>query len=262
MTEKLAHRYFIHCAYDGTAYCGWQRQNNAITVQEVLENALGTLLGCGTWGITGAGRTDTGVHATSYFAHFEWPELLDINDVFVRKLNGILPKDIVVFRVFEVASDMHARFSATSRRYHYKIVSQKNPFMRQWAHQFHWPLHLGLMQEATKMLLGQKDFGCFTKSHHNAENTICEIFEADWRTEGGVLVFDVAANRFLRNMVRAIVGTLLDVGTQKISLADFSKILESGDRRQAGVSVPPQGLYLVDVEYPIGFDAFNKIVAK
>ena len=258
MIPAPSHRYFVHCAYDGTAYCGWQRQKNALTVQEVLESALGTLLSTVAVPVLGAGRTDTGVHATSYYAHFEWPEPLQTDEVFVRKLNGILPKDIVVFKIFEVAADMHARFSATSRRYHYKIVQQKNPFMRQWAHQFHWPLNLALMEKGAQLLLGQKDFGCFTKSHHNAENTICEIFAAEWRNESGVLVFDVQANRFLRNMVRAMVGTLLDLGTEKISLDDFQRILESGDRKQAGVSVPPQGLYLVEVAYPSGFDSYKK----
>jgi tRNA pseudouridine38-40 synthase len=252
-----ARRYFMHLAYDGTAYCGWQRQRNALTVQEILEQALGTLLGSTPVQVTGAGRTDTGVHATNYYAHFEWPNALQTDVIFTRKLNGILPHDIVVYRVFEVAPDMHARFSATSRRYHYKIIPQKNPFMRQWAHQFHRPLNVGLMQEAASNLLHYTDFACFTKSHHNAENTLCTIDFAHWRNEEDVLIFDIQANRFLRNMVRAIVGTLLDVGTGKISMTDFHQVLESGDRKKAGVSVPPQGLYLIDVSYPAGFDQFN-----
>lgn len=251
------HRYFMHLAYDGTNYCGWQRQNNATTVQEILENAIGTLLGVGHLAVTGAGRTDTGVHATNFYAHFEWHVALQTGAVFTRKLNGILPQDIVVFKVFEVAPDMHARFSATSRRYHYKIVSQKSPFMRQWAHQFHRPLHLGLMEEAAEILVQHQDFACFTKSHHNAENTLCKIDFARWHQEGEVLVFDIQANRFLRNMVRAIVGTLLDVGMERVSMAGFQSVLQSGDRKKAGVSVPPQGLYLVDVAYPAGFDSFN-----
>jgi tRNA pseudouridine38-40 synthase len=245
-------RYFMHCAYDGTSYHGWQKQPNATGIQQILEAALATLSGGVETEVIGAGRTDTGVHATKYFAHFNLSYIIEDETVFARKLNGILPDDIAVYHVFRVNHEAHARFSATARQYHYRIIPGKNPFENRWAGRFHQPLNLEFMREASKMLIGKKDFGCFAKSRHGAENTICEVFDASWRQEQEVLVFDIRANRFLRNMVRAIVGTLLDVGTHKITLRDFQDILESGDRKKAGVSVPPQGLFLVNIEYPNG----------
>jgi tRNA pseudouridine38-40 synthase len=255
-------RYFIHCAYEGTAYHGWQRQQNALAVQEVMEKSLLTLTSGQIKELTGAGRTDTGVHASKYFAHFDSPYRIEQPEIFARKLNGILPDDIAVYDVFEVPEDAHARFSATARRYHYRIISGKNPFENRWACRFHQKLDLNAIQSATALLIGKKDFGCFAKSHHGAENTTCEVFEAAWQMEKDVLIFDIRANRFLRNMVRAITGTLLDIGIGKLEPLALKDILASKDRREAGVSVPPQGLFLVDIEYPEDLIADRQTLKK
>ncbi len=242
-------------AYNGSAFHGWQIQNNAPSVQETLEQALGTALRLEAIAVVGAGRTDTGVHASDYYAHFEIENELPITPAALTKsLNGILPDEIAIARIFPVASDMHARFSAITRSYAYRLYSEKNPFLRGRAFHFHKVLNLQKMQAASQLLFEYEDFACFAKSNHGAATTLCTIYQAHWEQQGKELTFRITANRFLRNMVRAIVGTLIEVGLEKITLADFRTIIETKDRRKAGFSVPPEGLYLTQITYPNNFD--------
>lgn len=241
-------RYFIEIAYNGTNYHGWQIQKNANSVQAEINKALSTILQQPIM-VTGAGRTDTGVHAKQFYAHFEMDK--DINcDELTYKLNNFLPKDITCFRTFKVKDDTHARFSAAARTYEYWITPQKNPFLNEKAYYFSFDLDVDKMNEITKELLNHIDFSCFSKSNTQTNTNDCTISEAYWKQKDGVLVFTITANRFLRNMVRAIVGTLLEVGQNKLSLSDFKKIIESKDRCEAGQSVPAHGLYLTKVVYP------------
>ena len=241
-------RYFIELSYNGKNYHGWQIQPNAISVQEVLEKALSTLLRVKT-GVVGAGRTDTGVHASQIFAHFDTNNLLDEKE-FTYKLNAILPKTIVVANVFRVKEDAHARFHATNRSYEYKIITKKNPFLHEYTHLMKLSLDVEKMNEAAAILLGYTNFRCFSKVKTEVSTFNCTITNAEWVFENNQLVFHISANRFLRNMVRAIVGTLLNVGTGKIEVSAIHDIIKSEDRGAAGVSVPAQGLYLTKVEYP------------
>ena len=241
-------RYFIEFAYNGKNYHGWQYQPHSISVQEVLNKALTTLLKQ-TIDVTGAGRTDTGVHAKQMYAHFDYDSVIN-SDSLTQKLNSFLPKDIVVYRLIPLHDDAHARFDATSRTYEYHIHTFKDAFIGEgsWFH-FH-PLDMDKMNEAAKILFEYKDFKCFSKTHTDVRTFNCVIMEANWKKEGNNLVFTVAADRFLRNMVRAIVGTLVNVGLGKITLQDFREIIESRDRNKAGFSVPAHGLYLTKVAYP------------
>ena len=241
-------RYFIEFAYNGKNYHGWQYQPNSISVQEVLNKALTTLLKKEI-DVTGAGRTDTGVHAKQMYAHFDYQESLD-SDYWTQKLNSFLPKDIVVYRLIPLHNDAHARFDAVSRTYEYHIHTFKDAFINEgsWFH-FH-PLDVNKMNEAAKILFEYKDFKCFSKMHTDVKTFNCVIKEANWKQEGNKLIFTIAADRFLRNMVRAIVGTLVNVGLGKITLQDFRDIIESRDRNKAGFSVPAHGLYLTKVVYP------------
>lgn len=241
-------RYFIELSYNGKAYHGWQNQPNAVTVQEVTENALSTLLN-NEISLVGAGRTDAGVHANQMFAHFESDDQLDLKQL-TYKLNSFLPKDIAVASIFEVKKDAHARFDAVSRGYIYKISKVKNPFVTDFAYQMQMPLDLEAMNKASMKLLGYKDFQCFSKSNTDVKTYYCDIKNAVWRDEGEILIFEIEADRFLRNMVRAIVGTLISVGLGKLKVDDIDRILESKDRSEAGYSVPAHGLYLTKVEYP------------
>jgi len=240
-------RYFIELSYNGKNYHGWQIQPNAISVQEVLEKALTTILRNKT-GVVGAGRTDTGVHATQIFAHFNCENLLD-ETTFVYKLNSILPKTIVVSKVFRVADDAHARFHAIKRSYKYKIITRKDPFLHEYTHLMKLPLDVEKMNEAAKILLDYTNFRCFSKVKTEVHTFNCDIIHAEWNRVGNQLIFSISANRFLRNMVRAIVGTLLNVGLGKIKVEAVHDIIKSEDRGAAGVSVPAQGLYLTEVEY-------------
>ncbi|QEE50503.1 tRNA pseudouridine(38-40) synthase TruA [Flavobacterium alkalisoli] len=241
-------RYFIEFAYNGKNYHGWQYQPHSISVQEVLNKALSTLLKQPI-DVTGAGRTDTGVHAKQMYAHFDYDNVIN-SDSLTQKLNSFLPKDIVVYRLIPLHDDAHARFDATSRTYEYHIHTFKDAFIGEgsWFH-FH-PLDMDKMNEAAKILFEYKDFKCFSKTHTDVRTFNCVIMEANWKKEGNNLVFTVAADRFLRNMVRAIVGTLVNVGLGKITLQDFREIIESRDRNKAGFSVPAHGLYLTKVVYP------------
>lgn len=240
-------RYFIHLAYKGTNYHGWQSQPDAISVQECLEKALQTLLRKPI-SIVGAGRTDSGVHAKQMFAHFDFYEIID-SEKLVRKLNSFLPKDIAVFDILTVHDDAHARFDATKRTYEYHIHTQKNAFEYDDSWYYSHALNIEKMNEACKILFDYIDFECFSKTHTDVNTFNCKIYEAFWKQNGNQLVFTISADRFLRNMVRAIVGTMINIGLEKISLEDLKKIIESKDRGQAGFSVPAHGLYLTKIEY-------------
>jgi len=240
-------RYFIELSYNGKNYHGWQIQPDAISVQEKINNALSTVYQKDIQ-IVGAGRTDTGVHASQMFAHFDIDKLVDDNLEF--KLNSILPNDIFIKAIFLVDDEKHARFDALSRSYEYKIWLGRNPFLLD----FSWQIHsqkpnFTLMNEAAKLLLDHEDFESFSKVKTNVHTFNCNVTEAFWVQKDNQLTFHISANRFLRNMVRAIVGTLLDVGLDKISISDFKNIIESKNRSNAGLSVPAKGLFLTQIKY-------------
>ena len=241
-------KYFIELAYNGKAYHGWQFQPNAVSVQETLEKAFFTLLQVST-PLTGAGRTDAGVHASQYFAHFDAEDLPDSEEL-LYKLNSILPSDIAVFKIFEVPEEAHARFDATSRTYEYHIVQKKDPFEFEKAHYVKNDLDLDVMNLAAGRLKDYDDFKCFSKSKTDVVTYNCEIISAGWEYSGEKLIFRITANRFLRNMVRAIVGTLLEVGLGKIPVEQLDRIINSRDRQKAGTSVPAKALFLTGIEYP------------
>lgn len=241
-------KFFIEIAYNGKAYHGWQKQPDAISVQEVLEAALTTALQKKT-DVVGAGRTDTGVHAKQLFAHFE-AEISMEAEQFIFKLNTILPRDIAVFNIFEVAENAHARFDALSREYMYYVTTKKNPFKIGEAYYIKKKLDVDRMNEAANILIGYTDFKAFSKVKTEVKTFNCKIEFAFWEQVGDEVVFKIKANRFLRNMVRAIVGTLIDVGTHKTSIAEMQKIIEKRNRGNAGKSVPAHGLFLTRVEYP------------
>ena len=241
-------RYFITFSYDGTRYHGWQIQPNGDSVQERLEWALSTLLRHEV-NVTGAGRTDAGVHARVMVAHFDFDEAIDCQQL-CYKLNRLLPFDIAVQEVKQVSDDMHARFSATSRTYHYYIHTKKDPFRRAYSCEIHYPLDFALMNEAGKILTTYEAFGAFCKSHTDVKTTICHVTEARWvQTSETAWYFRITANRFLRNMVRAVVGTLIDVGRGKLSIEEFRKVIEGKRRTEAGESMPGNALFLEDVRY-------------
>lgn len=242
-------RFFIYLSYKGTAYHGWQIQPNGRSVQEVLANALGTILRAKVE-IVGAGRTDTGVHAKLMVAHFDWETELPTQFDLVAKLNSFLPKDIAVFQIVEVHPDAHARFDATARRYEYHIVSSKNVFKNELAARENMKLDFEAMNKAATSLKEYSDFTSFSKVHSDAKTNICKITHAQWSQHDDEWVFTIQADRFLRNMVRAIVGTLFEVGRHKMTIDEFRKVIEIKNRCKAGTSVPAQGLYLVDIQYP------------
>lgn len=240
-------RYFIELAYKGTHYHGWQVQPDADSVQETLNKALSMLLKTAI-DTVGAGRTDTGVHAKQMFAHFDYHSAIDTQQL-VHKLNSFLPKDIVIFDIIKVSDEAHARFDATKRTYEYHIHTKKDAFENDGSYQYQLLLDIDKMNEACQILFKQKDFECFSKVNTDVHTFNCTIFEAHWQKDGDKIVFTISADRFLRNMVRAIVGTMLSIGTGKISLSDFEKIIESKSRSKAGFSVPAHGLYLTKIEY-------------
>jgi len=235
-------------SYKGTKYKGWQVQPNGITIQEELEKALSTLLK-EQIAVIGSGRTDAGVHATQQIAHFNFHPDLD-TQLLTHKLNSFLDLDISVNSIRPVKDEAHARFSATSRMYHYHIHQAKNPFKQGLSYYFTPKLDSRLINQACKIIEQWQNFECFSKVHTEVNHFNCEIQHAHWSDDGPAQLFEIQANRFLRGMVRAIVGTLIDVGLKKTSLEDFQKILESRDRKAAGRAVPPQGLYLQAVTYP------------
>ena len=242
-------RYFIECAYRGTNYSGWQIQINALTVQEVIEKALTTLLNREIL-LTGSSRTDAGVHAHQQFAHFEIEEeILDCENL-VYRMNKMLPFDISIHKIFRVADDYHSRFEALSRKYEYRISRKKNPFHRGLSYEFNGNLNIELMNNACQILFKYIDYQCFSKINTDVLTFNCTILEAQWKEEeNDLLVFHIKANRFLRGMVRAIVGTLLEIGMGKLSVSDFEKIILSKDRKKAGRAVPAEGLFLMEVNY-------------
>ncbi|MDD3108532.1 MAG: tRNA pseudouridine(38-40) synthase TruA [Alistipes sp.] len=242
-------RYFLELAYNGTAYNGWQIQSNAPSVQQTLQEALSTLRHHPTE-VVGAGRTDTGVHASYYVAHMDLPEPLHDPADFLYHLNALLPHDIAVEGLRPVRETAHARFDAQSRSYRYHIAPCKDPFRRDTAWQLHWPLQLEPMNRAAEILLQTEDFTSFCKLHSDNKTNLCHVTRAAWVEEGELLVFHITADRFLRNMVRAIVGTLVDIGRGKLSVEGFREVIEGRNRALAGSSVPPQGLFLCGITYP------------
>lgn len=244
-------RYFIKLSFEGTSFHGWQIQPNATSVQETLNTSLSTILREPVYTV-GAGRTDTGVHANVMFAHFEVEREVDSTQQLVYRLNKILPNTIAVQKIFSVRPIDHARFSAIKRGYKYYIDTQKNPFQIHRSWYFSKKLDISLMNKAADLLLGIEDFKAFAKSGHQSKTTICKLEFAQWEEKANQLIFTIKADRFLRNMVRAIVGTLVEVGLGKIDLKEFEKIITEGGRSDAGVSAPACGLYLDLVEYPEG----------
>jgi tRNA pseudouridine38-40 synthase len=241
-------RYFLKLSYNGKDYHGWQNQPNAISVQEVIEKSLSTLLNDNT-AIVGAGRTDAGVHAKQMFAHFDTDILFEVEDL-IFKLNSFLPKDIAIQDIFEVKPDAHARFHALSRAYLYRISLNKDVFNFNESYYLKQRLDLDKMNKATKILLDYKDFQCFSKSQTDVNTYNCDIMVAQWQIVNNELQFNIKADRFLRNMVRAIVGTLLNVGLGKLEVEDLHTIIKSKNRSEAGFSVPAHGLYLTEIIYP------------
>ncbi|MCX7551972.1 tRNA pseudouridine(38-40) synthase TruA [Xanthomarina sp. F2636L] len=241
-------RYFLELTYNGKDYHGWQNQPNAISVQEVVEKALSTLLNNAT-AIVGAGRTDAGVHAKQMFAHFDTDTVFVTEDL-IYKLNSFLPNNIAILDVFKVKPEAHARFHALSRKYLYRISLTKDVFNSDGSYYLKQDLNMTKMKEATKLLLGYKDFQCFSKSQTDVNTYYCNIMHAKWHLVDNELQFTIKADRFLRNMVRAIVGTLINVGLGKLDVEDIHNILASKNRSEAGFSVPAHGLYLIEVAYP------------
>lgn len=241
-------RRFIQLSYDGAAYHGWQKQPNARSVQQTLQEALSMLLQTDIE-VVGAGRTDAGVSARMMVAHFETNKACD-NEQLVYKLNKLLPHDIAVQRIWEVPDEMHARFSATSRTYHYYIHTRKDPFVRQYSWLVTFPLDFARMNEAASRLPDFDDFTSFSKVNTDTKTNLCNVTEAHWTREGeNTWRFTITANRFLRNMVRAIVGTLIEVGRGRMTVDEFCQVIEQKNRCSAGDSVPGHALFLVDVSY-------------
>jgi len=244
-------RYFIELAYDGTNYHGWQVQKNAVSVQEVLNKALTTVLREPVETL-GCGRTDTGVHAREFFAHFDSSLVIGHQSLVkvVGSLNAILPDDIAVKRIIPVHTDAHARFDATLRSYEYHVHFEKDPFKINHSWELRDKPDIALMNAAAKIIMEYTDFSCFSKSNTQTFTNNCNISRAEWVYEDKCLVFRISADRFLRNMVRAIVGTLMMVGKKEIDPGEVRKIIESKNRSNAGTSVPACGLYLTEVKYP------------
>jgi len=242
-------RYFLEIAYRGTAYNGWQVQDNTDkTVQGFLNRALKNTLRHEVETVAG-GRTDAGVHCKRQFVHFDVPDVLDSN-AFLYKVNRCLPEDIYVSDLLAVQPTAHARFDAVSRSYEYHISLAKNPFLEGLAVRYWFPLDIDLMNETAAKLFQYNDFEAFSRTHTDVKTFLCDIYRAEWIRQGNDLVFYIRANRFLRGMVRTIVGTLLEVGRGKLSTEDFEAIIQSKKRTSAGKSAPPQGLFLTDVSYP------------
>jgi len=242
-------RYFLKLAYLGTHFHGWQIQPNGYTVQEHLNKHLSLLLRKDI-NVIAAGRTDTGVHAKEMFAHFDWDEGIEDTSTLVQNLNKLLAPDVVINAMFVVKPNIHARFDAIQRSYEYRINRQRSPFNHNLAANIFYPLNLEAMQAASNLLIGKRDFSSFSKSRTQTKTNICDIRQAYWEDRGAEWVFHISADRFLRNMVRAIVGSLLEVGKGRMCLEDFQKMIEAQDRKKAGQSVPAQGLYLIRVVYP------------
>lgn len=245
-------RYFIRFAYDGTAFHGSQRQPNGVTVQETLEQALAMIFREDI-PLTFAGRTDAGVHAREMYAHMDIDEeaMRREGERLVFRLNGILPDSIAIFDIYPVTDDAHARFSATRRTYEYHVIDHKDPFLLPYATRLRQPLDYAAMNEAALLLIGKQDFASFCRTHTDVKTTICDLTQAQWKElENGHAVFTISADRFLRNMVRAVVGTLFQVGQGKMTKEQFAQVIAQHNRCSAGDSAPAQGLYLTHIQYP------------
>lgn len=240
-------RFFIKFQYNGTHYHGWQSQPNASSVQETLTKALSTVLNQEIT-LMGAGRTDSGVHARMMYAHFDTQQSIEVETV-IHKINSFLPQDIAAVDIIQVHDDAHARFDASRRTYQYHINTKKDPFLENQSWYCRHDLDIKLMNQAAGLLLDHTDFQCFSKVNTDVNTFNCKIIQAQWEQAQSSLIFTISADRFLRNMVRAIVGTLINVGLNKINLNEFQAILDSKDRSQAGFSVPAHGLYLTDIKY-------------
>jgi len=243
-------RYFFEISYNGSRYHGWQNQANAVGVQHVVEDTLSKLMR-DKIEIVGSGRTDSGVHCAQQFFHADFKSELKTDDL-IQRLNFFLPKDIAIHSIFRVKDSAHARYDARQRSYEYRITTKKDPLLIGYAYYFFKPLDLELMNRATKLLIGEHDFTSFSKVKTDVNHFVCEIKKAKWQKKNDLLIFEITANRFLRGMVRAIVGTLLDVGTEKTSLYDFQEIIKGKDRKKAGMNVPAEGLFLTKVKYKNG----------
>ena len=244
-------RYFFEISYHGKNYHGWQSQDNALGVQTVVENVLRKLFRDEHLAIVGSGRTDTGVHCRQQFFHCDLDKSFD-PDQLARRMNAFLPADIAIRSIRKVRPDASARYAAVERSYEYVITRVKDPLRQGMAFYYFKPLHLPTLQRASALLLGMHDFQCFSKVHTDVDHFRCDVKAARWVERGDLLIFQISANRFLRGMVRAVVGTLLDVGSGKISLEDFKSILRSRDRRKAGLNAPADGLFLIRVKYSRG----------
>lgn len=251
--QRMPFRYFISLSYNGMAYCGWQRQPNADTVQQRIEDAISTVFGIHE-GVTGCGRTDTGVHASEYFAHFDTEKEFSASELaqMTNRLNRFLPADIALHVIRPVKAGVHARFSALQRVYRYQVMRQKDPFETSNSFFLYGNLDIVLMNQCAHSLIGRHDFECFSKVHTQVSNFFCSVSEAEWTEDGHILTFTISADRFLRNMVRAIVGTLLEVGRGKMTPIEFAAVIAGRNRSNAGTSVPAKGLTLVSVKYPDG----------
>ncbi|MBN4071126.1 tRNA pseudouridine(38-40) synthase TruA [Crocinitomix catalasitica] len=242
-------RYFLHLAYKGTNFFGWQIQSEHKSVQAIIESAMCSLHSNRQIGVTGCGRTDTGVHATNFYAHFDSDLEFEKNE-FIHNLNGIVGDDIVIKDIIPVDDKAHARFDVTSRTYHYFIHQKKDPFLRETSWYNKQKLAIDKMNRACPILQTHTNFQCFSKVNTDVDNFNCEIKHALWIQSEKGIIFTITANRFLRNMVRAIVGTMIEIGVEKIEPDQLIKILESKNRSQAGQSVPAHGLFLADIQYP------------
>lgn len=248
-------RYFLELAYDGTNYHGWQLQPNAVSVQEVVTDALRKLTRDEQLSVMGAGRTDTGVHADYFVAHFDTcaPLCVEDEEKLLFKLNSILPPDVAAYSIQSVEQNLHSRFSAISRTYHYRLTLDKRPMLRHVTFRPYFHLDFNVMNEAAEVLKSVDDFTSFSKLGTQVKTNICDVSVARWFEEApGRMTFEIKANRFLRNMVRAVVGTLFEVGKGKMSIDEFRDVIERKDRCAAGSSVSAAGLSLVDIEYPAG----------
>ncbi|MCQ2328965.1 MAG: tRNA pseudouridine(38-40) synthase TruA [Paludibacteraceae bacterium] len=240
-------RYFVIFDYDGGQYCGWQKQPNGETIQSVMEKAFETILR-DEISLTGAGRTDAGVHAKNMVAHFDFDGDFDCEQL-AKRLNSLLPKDIAIREIKHVDSEAHARFDAKKRKYEYHILRKKNPFYRDYSCAIYYPLDIEIMNKGAEKLIGRKDFQSFSKVHTDVNNYYCEIYKAFWEERDDQMIFTIEANRFLRGMVRAIVGTLVDLGAGRINLEDLDKIIDSHDRCSAGQAMDAKGLFFVGAKY-------------
>lgn len=251
MTKPLNHRYFLRLSFNGESFHGWQSQHNAPSIQSTLRDALSVVLRKPVE-VTGAGRTDSGVHARDFYAHFDLPSELSVTErkELIWRLNGYLPDAISIRDILPVKEDAHTRFSARSRTYQYLITKNKDPFMQEYSWYYPGKLDIGLMNKGAEILKKNLDFTSFAKLPQETKTNICHVESAKWEEKDQQLVFTITADRFLRNMVRAIVGTLVELGRGKINMEDLKRIILSKDRRAAGYSVPAEGLFLVAIHYP------------